>query len=348
MTYNFDIDRRGCFFNVPASVVYDYIKLSDGNFVKVLLCILASSGKNITSAELSQMSGLSEDICDDAVTHWESLGIVSTGQKSPEVSVNFDEHLEKNDKQDAYAAPVSAVEAVKPEKKPSDKKIVVTYSQREIKEKAEKDENLKQLVNDIQGTLKFSINGKELGRLVELYEYYHFDVATILLVAEYCAQLGKRSVAYLSAVLVRWYENDIVSYTDVEAEIIRCTEEKSFENQCMRAFGMDSKPSKQQREYMEKWHGVGFNAQMVEIAYNKCMNSIGKLNFKYIDTILMKWSGKSISTPEQVKIDDSKFRVNNSKKYQKAVEEETKRTSYDLDEFEQFAMNFNPNTKGGV
>ncbi|MGN0593832.1 MAG: DnaD domain protein [Hominimerdicola sp.] len=342
MEYNFDIDRWGSFFMVPTSVVNDYIRLSDGSFVKVLLCILASSKRQITSNELAQISGLSEDICDDAVTHWVSLGVISTGSEVKQTQTVA------TVKHDVNAEPVSTVEAVKPENKPTEKKIIVTYSQKEIREKAEKDENLKQLINDIQGVLKFSINGKELGRLVELYEFYHFDVPTILLVAEYCAQMGKRSVAYLSAVLIRWYEQDITSYADVEAEIIRCTEEKSFESKCMRIFGMESKPSKQQRELMDKWYNIGFNSQMLEIAYNKCMDATGKLTFKYIDSILMKWAGKSITTPEQVQIDDSNFRMNNSKKYQKSAEETPKKTSYDLDEFEQFALNFNPNKRGGA
>ena len=39
MIYTFDCDRWGSSFSVPSKVVDKYIKLSDGDFVKVLLCI---------------------------------------------------------------------------------------------------------------------------------------------------------------------------------------------------------------------------------------------------------------------------------------------------------------------
>lgn len=52
---------------------------------------------------------------------------------------------------------------------------------------------------------------------------------------------------------------------------------------------------------------MGFTVEMLEIAYNKCVDNTNKLNYKYIDTILSNWAGKSISTPEQVTHEDEKY-----------------------------------------
>ena len=78
MKYTFDCDRWGSSFSVPSKVVDKYIKLSDGDFVKVLLCILCSTERECDSAKLAEKSGLSENTVIDAVTHWVSLGVITT------------------------------------------------------------------------------------------------------------------------------------------------------------------------------------------------------------------------------------------------------------------------------
>ena len=70
MKYTFDCDRWGSSFSVPSKVVDKYIKLSDGDFVKVLLCILCSTERECDSAKLAEKSGLPENTVIDAVTHW--------------------------------------------------------------------------------------------------------------------------------------------------------------------------------------------------------------------------------------------------------------------------------------
>ena len=70
MKYIFDCDHWGSSFSVPSKVVDKYIKLSDGDFVKVLLCILCSTERECDSAKLAEKSGLSENTVIDAVTHW--------------------------------------------------------------------------------------------------------------------------------------------------------------------------------------------------------------------------------------------------------------------------------------
>lgn len=340
MNYRFSRDDWGADFSVPACVVSDFLKLSDGNYIKVLLCILA--GRRSTSTEeLSQLCGLSAQIVDDAVMYWCGLGVITCGETAvPAVSqISAEQPKKFSDRSE----PVSLVEAVKPTKNIVDRRVVVNYTQREIKEKAEKDADLKQLVNDIQSTLQFSINGKELGMLVELYELYKFDVPTILLAAEYCRNHGADSIAYLSTTMIRWFEKGITSYSDVEQEIIQMGKHSKFENKVLKIFGMDCKPSKKQREYIDKWDNAGFSIEMIEIAYNKCLDANIKPIFSYIDKILMNWSERSIKTPEQVNKSDENFKRKYTPK--KKAEEVQKDTSYDLDEFEQFAMNFSLSKK---
>lgn len=335
MDYKIDCRQWGRFFSVPCSVVDDYILLSDGDFVKVLLCLLCSDSRIVSTEQLAVKAGVSAEKAEDAIIHWSSLGVISAeivdgkivAQAKPRISVA------------QVKAPVQQVEAINPAKNTIDAKTRVKYSTREIAEKIEKSDELKALYDDIQRVFKRTINGTEMAAVLNLYEYYNYSVASILMIAEFCTSIGKGKMAYIETVAKNWFEQGICTYSDVEAEIIRQTKQRGFENRVARSFGIENKLTKKQREFIQKWHDMGFSVEMLEIAYEKCMDSTNKLHFGYINRILENWSGKQILTPQQVDEDDKKY---TSKKTSRSSEG-PKNTSYDLDEWEKFALNFNPN-----
>ena len=320
MNYTFEADSWGADFSLPVAVVNNYIKKCSEVQLKVLLCIFSGPRKN-SSAMIAEQCGAQVSQVEQAVAFWNSTGLISVscedGSALPEVS----------------SQPAQQVEAVTPTRAPQDKRVVVRYSQREMQQMAQEDKQLKELIDQIQANLQFTINGSELSKLIELYEYYHFDVPSIMLAAQYCAGAGKRSIAYLHKVMIRWYEQDITSFENIEQEMIRSNERRSYERKVLSVFGVSDKPSKKQKEYMEKWLASGFSIELLEIAYDKCMNRKNKLSFGYIDGILSKWAQGGIDTPEKVRQSDEAFR---SKKTQADLREQP---SYDIDEFESFALN---------
>lgn len=349
MIYRIDCDYWGRFFSVPCSVVDEHIRLSDGNFVKVLLCVLCSNSREVDTAELAKQAGVSELIAHDSIIYWTERGVIKAVSKDGrEVKQSVPAVNQKATTAIPAQATVketaSEVEAINPVGNSVAAKAHVKYTPKELAEKAEKNEDIKLLINDIQKTLCRTINATEMAGLINLHEYYGFSAASILMIAEYCYQLGKDRFAYIETVAKNWFERGIVSYADIENEIIKQSEIKSYQNRAAKIFGIEDKLSKKQREYIEKWNSMGFNLEMLEIAYEKCMNSKNKLSLNYINGILENWSGKSIKTPQQVEADDVKFSGGTTKKINNKTE--NKNTSYDLDELEQFALNFNPNNRG--
>lgn len=331
MDYRFDVDNWGGHFSVPCSVVTEYLKISDGNYIKVLLYILASSVRTLSSEIIADAVGCTADIVDDAVTHWTSLGVLSISEGRAA------DNRSRQAAEIPKVLPVSSVESVKPTDKAVDRKIVVNYSHKEILEKAKQDSELQHLFDEIQNYLKFSINGKELGRLVELYELYHYDVPTILLMAEYCRSMDKKSVNYLAATLEDWYNNDITTYDQVEAEIVKRTAVYSYEKLVCRCFGVTGRLTASQKELVEKWQQGGIDESLLNIAYDKCMEGTGgKLRFKYIDSVISSWMNKGIKTAEQVKADDEKFRG----KTTAATSANEKTNSYSIEKLEELDRNF--------
>ncbi|MBQ8965347.1 DnaD domain protein [Ruminococcus sp.] len=333
MEYNFDTDSWGASFSFPWAAAGGFIKSCSEAEIKILLCILAGA-RFTNSAVLSAMSGYSEADVDAAVEYWKNAGVLSVNGSKQNITANTDDKPHTfSDKKE----PVSLVEAVKPKSMAVEKKVTVKYSQQEMKEKAENDAVLKGLINEIQ-SLQFSINGSEMAKIIELYELYKFDAPSIMLAADHCRAAGKCSIAYLHTVMVNWYDKGINSYTDVENEIIKAQERRTFENKVLRIFGMENKPSPKQREYMAEWNDRGYNFELIEIAYNKCLDVKNKLNFSYIDGILKNWASGGITTAVQVEQED------NSRRAARQQKTETEKPSFDLGEYDRYAQSIDLST----
>ena len=321
MKYYFDCDRWGSCFSVPSCVSEKYLKLCAPEYLKVLIFVLSQNSHELESALIADACGVTERVVDDAVLYWKKNGVLTLDKETKGSSA-------------AEIRQVGAVKAYDPTASSVSKKLAVRYTNAEILEKTKSDKQLAQLLNEIQSVLGKTINSTEQGELIALYEFYGFDAASILLTAQYCVSMDKNRVAYLATVMKSWYEQEILTYQQIEHEIIRITAAKKYENRCLSAFGITSKPTPTQLEYIRSWKEMGFTPEMLEIAYNKCMDNINKLNFKYINTILTDWASHSISTPTQVSDEDDKFK----KKHRSGSHDQ--KNSYDLDEFERFAKDF--------
>lgn len=331
MIYRVDCSRWGRFFSVPCSVVDEHIKLSDGQFVKVLLCVLCGNSNVIDTAVLAEQSGVCERTVEDSLRYWAERQVISL-------------YDEKNEEIKAQKPAVKTAEASQSLQEPR-QKTVVRYSPKDLSEKINNNSELKMLTDDVQRILGRTINATETAGLLNLCEYYGFSPASILMITDYCHKLGKDRFAYIERVAKDWFERGIVSYADVENEIIAQSKIRSYEYKAAKAFGINSKLSKRQLEYIDSWNTMGFSIEMLEIAYEKCMDAKNAFSFSYIDGILKNWSGKSITTPEQVSLEEKRF-LDSNKKKRNTSENCNKNTSYDLDEWEQFAMNFDPNLGG--
>ena len=75
----FQINYGGFAFAVPGDVVDHYIRLADGDKLKVLLFILRYAQDNVTAAAAAEYLHISEDAAQEALQFWEQAGVLRTG-----------------------------------------------------------------------------------------------------------------------------------------------------------------------------------------------------------------------------------------------------------------------------
>lgn len=338
MIYNIEVRNWGRVFTVPCSVVDEYLKNADPEFLKVLLCVLSWGSSKISTEQIHELSGVSENEIEDALIFWNDKEIIClSGFKNsdgftPTISKKLNDNIPNKSKTPSSLA--SAVSIPQNEKKRAE---TVAYTPSEIANLISNNVELQYFFDAIQTVMKKIINNSEQRGFIYIYEYYAFDVPSILLLADYCVNLGKGSIAYIKSVAKDWHERNINSYSDVEKEIIRLTKVHSYECKVASAFGITSKLTPKQKDFISDWQSKNVSIELVELAYQRCMDNTSKLVFKYIDTIIQKWYSNGIKTIEQAENE-------NKNKARSSLPD--KEHSYDLNEIDDFQKNFLLNRKG--
>lgn len=331
VTYKIDFDHWGRFFNVPCNLVDEHLKLADGDYVKVLLCLLAGSSNTADSEQLALLSGVSERKVNDAVHYWADSGVISV------------EGIQKSERP-AVAASAEVAQVIKKPLPVKEKPVRTTlrYSPKELANRINENEELRFVITEYEKIKGTVIKDNEIMGFINLIEYYGFDAQSLILMIEYCSKLGKSSMAYLEKMAKDWFDRDIVSYPEVEAEIIRQSMLKSYEYKAAKAIGLEGKPSANQSEKIRLWNERGISIEMLNIAYDKCMDAISKPSFSYIAKIIDNWFNEGVTTVEAVrKKDDQRSRPSGNER-----RNDNSQTSYDLDEWEKYALSFDPENGG--
>ena len=126
-------------------------------------------------------------------------------------------------------------------------------------------------------------------------------------------------------------DDNVNTHEQAEKRIQMLTEKYNIESQVRHCFGIyDRKLSLNEKKMIHKWFiELGFGINMIRLAFNRCVDAIGKLSFQYIDKILLNWQRENVKTPEE--LETLEFNRPQTRKTKSKIESRPK-TSYDLNE----------------
>jgi DnaD/phage-associated family protein len=343
MEYFVNTGQWGSLFAVPVSVVDEYIKLAGGHSLKVLLYVLRNGNRIVSRDEIASALNIDHESIDDAFNFWESVGIFSQNEntshsmkKATIPSVFPSEKTETSIQK-------SAVQDNRPERavyEKSSERFVLRPS--EIAERIRSSEQIRNLFTMAESSLGRMLNNIEQSSLVWIHEYLGLNIDVILMLVQYLSSVGKGNMAYIEKVAFDWRDKNINTLREAQNEIQRIQQFSSYENKILALLGINTHPSSNQHEIMNEWYDKGISTELVECAYDRTMDSIGKMSFPYMNSIIMTWHEKKITNLAGVK----EYEKNNpppkrtfGRNGQKNTKE--KKRSYNIAEFEKFAINYN-------
>ena len=276
MKYSINPSVFGSMFAVPTDVVTKHIKLAGSTQLKVLLVFLKSANDEDVEQTIAKTLNISLDEVRDALYFWcDRQVIIDTAKGVTE---------EPKKQLDKVALSVS---------KPSREDTIKRGAQ---------SKEIQFMFQQVQNKLGRLVTYSEMSTLVWLHDNQGLPVPVILMSVEYAVSEGKGNFGYIEKLCIDWSKNNIDTIEKAEKRISEMYLSKSAWRVVETAFGISHRrPSANEEKFSAKWvNEWNFKKDMLELAYNICIDKNAKISFAYINKILESWYKSGIKTPEDV------------------------------------------------
>ena len=274
MNYRINPSAFSAVFTVPAEVADRHLKLARGEHIKVLLYIMRNMTVPINTSFIAEAVGISEYDVKEALLYWADAGILIC-----------DGDLKEN----TEIKPKTVNRAQKP-------------TRRDVARRGNEDEKISYLLRETQMRLGRDLKSNETGTLVWLYDDEGLDVSLILMIVQYAAAHNKANIRFIESTAVDWINKGIDTVADADAELNRMAMGDQAWKIVSSAFGLERrKPSKKETELSLLWvNDWKMSKEMLEAAYEECVNAKSKFSFPYTAKIIDSWHEKGFKTPKDI------------------------------------------------
>lgn len=311
--------RQGTGFFVPSSVAEHFLKLATHQQLKVLLYILAHQGQPLTDGEIARQCGVQPAHVEEALVFWQQVNVLAADAPALMAAV------ERLSVSEAAAVPAAAEAApAAPEEAPSKASAGVmetsgSFSIRplEIAERTKADAGLAAMLTAAEQYAGHPLRHTELRSLFWMHDYLGLTPDAILMLLAFCRQENLFQVRYMEQVALEWHDRGVLTHEQVQQDIQRRSEARSFTGKIMSMFQMTRNPTERQQAYIEAWRQAGDSMELIRLAYERTRESCDdKLKFSYIDGILKRWRAEGIKTRAQAEESERIFRQQKSQQKQ--------------------------------
>ena len=338
MDYKINWDCSEGVFAVPDAAA-EGLKLASGKAVKVLIYFM----KYRRAPECPDDIGVTSEDVEDALSYWEQLGVLKKAdgadravRKAANASAVMPQEPVK------IIAPPPAKAPEKPVIKPQ-KALLPT----EIAERIAASEEIEFLFKSAEQSLGRVLTFDDQRTILWFYDHLGMSADIIIMLIAYCCSVGRGNMAKIEKIALDWHEKNITTHEQAENVILAMQKAFSFEGKVQSRLKLQSKLTASQKKYIGDWANMDVTLDMVELAYDKTVDGIGKPSFNYMDKILRKWNENGITNADDAAAFDERTKpVRKQEKTVKNTEPKASAApSYDLDLLFEHALNTTPTVR---
>ena len=299
-----------------------YMPNANGSFVKVylyLLRVMNDAASEVSIAYLADCLSCTETDIVRALNYWEKQGLLLLSRDDRR-EINGITLKDLPEAEEEYpggrfpgmrpeSSPASSVvPPVLPEVPAADTAAAAgnagrvperhAYSGSQLVELTGQDE-VKFLLTVAEQYLERPLKPTDQQLILYLYEDLHFSADLIVYLYEYCVSRNKKSASYIESVAIAWSKAGIT--TAEQAEEASAAYNARY-NAVNRAFGLNRTPGQVEQDIINHWYSeLHSTDELVREACGRTLLAIGKPDFKYADSILVRWQKSGVKSLEDVK-----------------------------------------------
>ena len=247
--------------------ISEYMPEASGEYVKVYLygLSLASAGVDRDEAGMAADLGISVPNLRKAFAYWEEKGLIET---DPEGGIVF---ARLGGREDLITAKDRTGEAV---------------SEAEGEEDGDA---LKRMLDRAETVLGRPLNVKEMQEIAGWIEDIGIGEELAGKAFEYCQDIGKTSISYISKVVLGWAKDGLETAADVESYLEQRSERQGIYRRILNSLGIKRNMTEPEKAMVDGWlDNYGFSVE-------KIMDACAKAGFtqspgiKYVNKVLENW-----------------------------------------------------------
>lgn len=314
-------------FVVPSDVVDKYLRFAGAAQLKILLWALRGSSAGFDADAAAQALNISRMDAADAIQYWVEVGIITCSQ------------AEEPDPRRYAVLPPSPPEKPAAEEvgRPALPLAPAKPLSEDIVRRTQESPEIAFLFRQAQKKLGRTIGYDTQAKLLMMHDQYGLPVEVVLMIVEYGVSRGKGNIQYIEKMAMSWSEREIDTIESAEQEIAYLNRTNAIWSSLRALTGYGNPyPTAQQQQYLNDWtQNMGFEVDLIDLAYEKTVDQIGKTSFAYMNKILASWAQDGLRSRAQVERAEAQRR---KQAPPPAAGKKDKSggfgTSYDLDQFE--------------
>ncbi len=329
-------------FAVPNSLVDDNIRLASVVQLKSLLYLLRYGNlRRVSTEEIAEALCVDKEDVQDAMVFWTERGLVLREGEAPSPVARVT--LEKAENPPAVPTAKESKTAEKASEEISVPEIYISKpSHEEVASRLKGSQELAAFFRQAQASLGKPIGYEGQSTLLMLHDGYGLPLEIIIMAIEYSVSQKKDGMRQIANLAKRWCEMGVDSIEGVNRYIEEHTVvDEAWEKLRSMTEITNRHPTEKQRRFLTGWtKELAYTPEMIFYAYEESIDRTGKMNMKYMDSVIRSWASAGVRTPADIKKYEEDWE--NSKKPAKAKTAGAKKesdASYDIDLFMQEAVN---------
>ena len=186
------------------------------------------------------------------------------------------------------------------------------YSERDVLEASDTDTSFRSLCGEVQRLLGRALNTEELKILLSFVRYLGLPGDVVSVLITYCKDRARRrgnlrspSLRSIEKEAYNWAERGIDSMEEaaafIQSQNVKSTRLYRLQN-LLQIRGRNLTAGEE--KYATGWLEMGFEDEVITMAYERTCLNTGGLNWAYMNKILQRWHEAGLHTADQVRSGD--------------------------------------------
>lgn len=304
---------------------------ADEQDMRILIALMMTAdaeGAVREDISLEELLGLQKSEVDASLKFWRGAGMITSARQTR----TRKESADKDSGSDSGKDGAASADGVKSAHRGGaiEKSVGVSpYATEELASLFERRRVTAQFIDEAQRVLGKTFNSYDTGIVAGLVDQLGFEEEAVLAILAYATRRGKKTVRYGEKLALVFYDDGLTTSAEVVKRIELIERSADVIYKTRQLFGMaDREPSKTEKALFEKWtQKFEYDIDVIRLAYDITVDTINKPVPKYAGSILERWYGEGLRTPEEIAAYEQKQKADK----QGAKGEGEK--SYELDDF---------------